>query len=924
MTRFRFYFAYALRNLRRNPRWSFFAMFAVAAGVATVVALRSLGLAIEDSLTSNIQSGNKGDISLTRPSGVGGFNFGTTTERNIFPRVQLEAVRAWVADNDATIAEYSTFNLQIAPIDQPAPLFSFMSGLFIDPTTYPPIGEIRTLDPPGVNIRDLLTPDDVVIISQNLAQEQNIQVGDRVQVTGTDRTFTVVGIVPTETEADLRSIFAAFFGFAYLHPAQAEQLGFNNDINRVSIALPAGTSMARVVQAGDELNVIMQGAPGFTRILTVPAILEQNAVIADAIGRFVVVMGLGALLIGGVGIINTMLVMVRRRTEEIAALKTFGLKGRQIATLFMLEALLLGVGGSMMGAVVGVGLSRITNAYGERFILQAIPWRIQPEAMLFGLVLGVVVTVVFGIIPVLTAVKVRPAIILRPNEAYIPALGLVQSFGVILFVVLSLGLIAGQIIGPFPPGIRTFSQFPLPQNVTAGLLLVAVTLAVLGVLTVLLWGLIWLMGKLPSFGWVDLNLALRNLTTRRLRTATTLLAISTGIFAISSISFYGAGVQQILRLTLGESFGGDVLVISPSSFINTSATVAARNQTLLDSTLDELGDAVQYRTIFQTFDGRMMEIDRLSVRDIDSGIDREAIFEQINEAGRNGDFERMGELRRVIDELQTPLSIASYQTNNPTLQNRIYAGRDLTPDDIGTGNAVIRMDARMRGWNVALNSQIIVEVHEQEYTLNVVGLARDNNFQQDAFADVTVPLGVFGTTSPNFQFNSVQSAPGRTADVQQAISMLPFFFTVDVRLLDNIISRLIDQFSALPFLVGLLSLGAAAVIMANTVALATFERRRQIGVLKAIGLKRRRVITVMLLENMMISALGAVIGLGASVLGLALLTAFGLDNLIILPEDARPVAVGLIIASLVIGATATLFSARPAANERVMNVLRYE
>ena len=54
---------------------------------------------------------------------------------------------------------------------------------------------------------------------------------------------------------------------------------------------------------------------------TVPDLRQQNQTIADYTGQFIVVMGLGAMLIGGVGIVNTMLVMVRRRTEEIAALK---------------------------------------------------------------------------------------------------------------------------------------------------------------------------------------------------------------------------------------------------------------------------------------------------------------------------------------------------------------------------------------------------------------------------------------------------------------------------------------------------------------------------------------------------------------------------------------------------------------------------
>ncbi|TVR24529.1 MAG: FtsX-like permease family protein [Anaerolineaceae bacterium] len=925
MSRLIFYISYAFRNLWRNPRWTLFAMFAVAAGVATVVALRSLGLAIDDSLKRNVQASNKGDITLTRSGGPGGFNFGTSSSANVFDDAQMTQIEAWAVQNDATLAAYSAFNLQVAPVDQPAPLFSFMTGLFIDPATYPPVGEIRAVQPRQALISDLLTADHEVIISENLAQTQGFKVGERIQLTGSPTPFTIVGIAPSEAEADLRNFFSAFFGFVYLHIDHAPELNLNPEPNRLSIALPDGTSLERITEAGRELREIMRGAPGSTRVLTVPAILEQNAIIADAIGRFVVVMGLGALLIGGVGIINTMLVMVRRRTEEIAALKTFGLKGRQIASLFMIEALMLGVGGSVLGAGAGALLSRVANAYGERFILQAIPWRVYPEALVFGLVLGVVVTAVFGVIPVLTAVRVRPAIILRPNENHIPALGVLQSLGVTLFVVVALGVIAGQIIGPLPSGVRTFAAFPLPQNITAGLLLVATTLAVLGLLTLVLWLVIWLVGKFPSFGWVDLNLALRNLTTRRLRTATTLLAISTGIFAISSISFYGSGVQQILRVALGDSFGGDVLVISPASFASRTGSAAEGSQVLLERTLDDLGEAVLYRTLFQTFDGRVMVVDDLSLRDIDPDVDRDALVEAMSEAGRNADFEAMDDIRRQLETLQTPVSIASYRTDNPDLQNRVYRGRDITADDIGTNRAVIMTDSRMIEWGVDVGSTITVEVQGRDYTLEVVGLARSNDgFQQDAFADVTVPFGTLSAAQPNFQFSSVQSAPGRRGDVQQAISALPFFFTVDVRLLDAIIARLIDQFSALPFLVGLLSLGAAAVIMANTVALATFERRRQIGILKAVGLKRRRVVGVMLLENTIISLLGAVIGIGASVVGLALLTAFGLDDAIFLPDDARPVAVALVLAALVIGLSATLFSARPAVNERVMNVLRYD
>ena len=60
--RLRFYFTYALRNIRRGGRWTTLAILCITAGVATVVALRSLGLAVGDTLTNNVRIEVKGDL----------------------------------------------------------------------------------------------------------------------------------------------------------------------------------------------------------------------------------------------------------------------------------------------------------------------------------------------------------------------------------------------------------------------------------------------------------------------------------------------------------------------------------------------------------------------------------------------------------------------------------------------------------------------------------------------------------------------------------------------------------------------------------------------------------------------------------------------------------------------------------------------
>ena len=929
MGRLIFYVQYAARNLWRNRRWSAFAMLSVAAGVATMVALRTLGLAIGDSLTSNIRSSNHGDITLERGGGFASIDLGATRDREVFGTAQVELVENWIAERGGTLSTYTTTNLQVTAAERAAAgLLNFMTAFIIDPATYPPTQDIVASQPRGVPLGELFTGDDLeVVISENLASAQRLSIGDRVRVSGTTETFVVRGIVPTEAEAGLRSLFAAFFGFVYFDQTQADTvLSVDLRPNRISIALPDGTSNDEIQAAADDLNRLLRPS-GWLRILTVPRILEQNEIIADVTGRFVVVMGLGAMLIGGVGIINTMLVMVRRRTEEIAALKTFGLKGRQVAMLFMTEALLLGFAGSVVGSVAGALLSRLTNAYGETFIQQPLGWRLYPEALFFGMVLGVVVTAVFGVMPVLTAVRVRPASILRPNETHIPALGVLQSILVMLFVVVSLGLIAGQIIGPLPEGIPWLTWMPLPPNLALGVVGVTITMLFLGILVLGLWVIVWLVGRLPAFGIVDLRLALRNLSTRRLRTATTLLAISTGMFALSSITFYGAGVREILQFTLTETFGGNILIISPASFsdIPRVADLAQQN---LDNTLRDL-DGVIYRTRLTSYNLRLAGVDDDILSESTNATRRAELVEELRQAQMANDLSSAAQISQQLQGLNEWLNVAVRDTDNPRFVNpsTIIAGRGLRLDDRGQFVAVVADSPMMQMLGVRVGSIITLEQDRRSFSFEVVGISEAiemGGFQSGIPSDVQVPPDTLTGVTGGFRLNTVQAAPDRMDEVMLAISAMPAFFPLDVAFIDGLIGRFIDQFSALPILVGLLSLGAAAVIMANTVALATLERRRQIGILKAVGLKSRRVLTIMLLENTLISLLGGVIGIGLSALGVVLMSYFGLDDLVLIPADAQPVAVALVVAAVAIGATATFLSANVAVRERVLNVLRYE
>lgn len=906
-----FYLTYALRNIMRGGRWTTLAIFCITAGVATVVALRTLGLSIGDTLIQNVRYETKGDLLVFNDglfTGLGGGDVGA------FDPWRLERVIEYVEGEGGKVVPFATGNnMQITRAQ--AETFgrpSFIGSYFIDPTNYPPTHQIRALDPAGVPLEQLLTGGNDVVISDNLASQSDLHVGDTVRVSGTDALYTVRGIVSATEETSIFNLLNGFFGFAYFDIENARAV-INDQIgpNRFGIIFPQPLSYAETAQ----LTGRVQRMTGWPGVLNPHTLLRRYKVISQYVNDFIVTMGLGALLIGGVGIMNTMLVLVRRRTNEIAAVKTFGVKGHEVAKLFLTEALLLGLIGSVLGMIVGIGLSVIVNQYGSVALQQPLLWRVYPEALFFGLVLGVMVTGIFGVAPILTAVKIRPAIILRPNENHFAALGVLQSFALLLFVTISLGLIVGQIVRPsfeltrerLEDMQRTYEQLEsandnnndenrplsrreqlaqveLPSPYVAGVLGVGGTFLFFGILIGGLWVLVWIVGKIPTFGNVTGRLALRNLSTNRLRTATTLLALIAGMFALSSIAFAGEGTRELLNVQLSQTFGGNVLVFpfpgAPENLVNLA----------LDDALSDVD--IEYSTTISNFGASLATI---------NGFDIE------------GDPD---------------MSFTVWDSDKPDIysaQTQVLVGRMLTLEDRGQPVVTVPEETALF-YNLGVGTIVRVIAYDAgTFDLEVVGVTTNGDgIPSPTGSMVVVPPGVLPDDArPRFTLYTYQIPEAQVNQALTELSEILLALSLDVSFLDSLVGRLIDQFAAIPTIVALLSLFAASVIMANTVALSTLERRRQIGILKAIGLKSRDVLKVMLVESTIVGLMSAILGIGISVLLMTILSKIG-GILIPIPTDARLAAVGLVVASVLIGWMATFLSARVAINERVMNVLRYE
>lgn len=136
-------------------------------------------------------------------------------------------------------------------------------------------------------------------------------------------------------------------------------------------------------------------------------ILEQTDMMAAALGSFLTAVALISLLVGSIGIMNIMLVSVTERTREIGVLKSLGFTGSDILFLFMIESILLGVFGGILGSVVG-----IAGAYGVESFL-SLPVVFPFSLISAGFIVAVAVGFVSGVYPARKAAKMKPVDSLR-------------------------------------------------------------------------------------------------------------------------------------------------------------------------------------------------------------------------------------------------------------------------------------------------------------------------------------------------------------------------------------------------------------------------------------------------------------------------------------------------------------------------------
>lgn len=261
----------------------------------------------------------------------------------------------------------------------------------------------------------------------------------------------------------------------------------------------------------------------------------------------------------------------------------------------------------------------------------------------------------------------------------------------------------------------------------------------------------------------------------------------------------------------------------------------------------------------------------------------------------------------------------------------IAEGRNLGPQDAGQAVVVITRSGTTDDVGLRVGDTLLLEYSQggflgigarraqQEFL--IVGLVEQTTQFNLAFSSSYAPADSFPADRAPSQIRvSAQIPDSQVAPLRRALAQDRSTFLLETAVISQFILTILGQFTAFPFLVAALGLVVGGVVIANSVALATLERRREIAIMKSIGLQRERVLAILLLENGLLGLVGGLMGVGLGLLGLLILLSRA--------PLGTPIPVGaaflLMLLCVLIALVAALSIAWDASNEKPLNVLRYE
>jgi putative ABC transport system permease protein len=707
-----------------------------------------------------------------------------------------------------------------------------------------------------------------VVIDAGTADEQGYALGDTVEIATLvpKRPFELVGVAQY---GGVDSLGTATFA-VFTVPTAQELLDREGQYDAISVSAAEGTSE-------DELVSALQGAlPAGVTAQTATAEADEAQ---DEIGQFTSIIryflltfaGI-ALFVGAFVIFNTFSITVAQRTREFATLRTIGASRRQVLSTVILESLVIGIIASLIGLGLGLLLAEGIQALFRTFDFE-LPSADRVFALrtvIVSMLVGVLVTLAAGLFPAIRATRVPPIAAVREGATlprsritpFVPWIAGIVIVGAILLLVRAM----------FTDDLGTADRL---LGLAAGVLLLFVGVALLS--SRLVRPIAALVG-LPArkIGGAAGKLASGNTVRNPGRTAATAAALMIGIALVAFIATLANGLKTSNREAIEEQVSADYVVTAQDGYTPYPAAI---------------GDAVAASPAAEV-----------------------AAPVRTGAALVNGDETEVGGI-----DADTITATYSFDWTE---------GSDAVLADLGTTGAIVSENyADDHGMEIGTRLRIL-STDNRTADARIVGLYDPHPFYP-LLESVTVSTELFDQLYERPQNRwtwanvaGEPSDPGK-AELEEAVAGFP---DAQVETREEWIEREDDDISEfLTFLYVLLALAVVISIfgMINTLVLSVYERTREIGMLRAIGMTRRQTRRMVRQESIITALIGAAIGLPLGIFLAALVTrALGDFNLTFSIPWGQ--LIFLTVLAIVVGILAAILPARRAAKLDPLRAIAYE
>ncbi|HWT24362.1 MAG TPA: FtsX-like permease family protein [Solirubrobacteraceae bacterium] len=590
---------------------------------------------------------------------------------------------------------------------------------------------------------------------------------------------------------------------------------------------------------------------------------EETNVIVNAIRYFLLGFGAIALFVGAFVIFNTLSITVAQRTREFATLRTLGAARKQVMRSVVVEGLVIGLLASVIGLFAGFGLAKLLTALGGELPEAGMVFALR--TVLVSLALGTVITLLASVVPALRATRVPPIAAVREGSTLPPSRFAAHSLK------LAVGVIAASVaaisVGIFAGGLGTLAVVLLLVGGIVALF-VGVALAAPHMVKPLT-GLVGLPAR--RSGGVAGELASANSVRNPGRTASTAAALMIGLTLVTVVAVLGAGMRTTVESAVSDQVDAPYIVDGTDGAPFEAAE----------------GDAL----------ARVPGVDTASHVRIDKAL----------VAGDEQDV-------TGVD----PATIARFYTFAWT------EGSDAAVRRLDDGGALVTQ-TYADDHNVAVGERLDIQTASGDKRTVVVRGIYDPPEIEQMLGSITIGRQAFDDVFPQpknkFTFldapaDAHQALTAAAADFSDAAVHTGAAFAKDYT----------EGFSGfLNFLYVLLAFSVVVSLfgMVNTLVLSVFERTRELGMLRTIGMTRRQARRMIRHESIITALIGAALGLPLGIF-LALLVTQALSQYDIAVSIPLPELVAFTLVAILAGLGAAIVPARRASRLNVLDALHYE